>query len=207
MQSNKTYVQLIRDGLLAENPIFRLALSMCPAVGVTTNIKNGLLLGAAVLFVQILSSVTVALFKNVIHPRIRIPTYVIIIALWVSTIDMVLAAYVPDIYKHVALYVKLIVVFAIIISRLELFACKNPVLPSFFDAVGMGLGFTFGLVLIGFVRELFGAGELLGYDIFGFRPLLFFTLPTAGFFVIGFIMAIFNRVERFYNQRKRKQGI
>ena len=127
MQSEKTYLQLIRDGLLSENPIFRLALSMCPAVGVTTNIKNGLLLGAAVLFVQILSSVSVALFKNIIHPRIRIPTYVIIIALWVSTIDMILAAYVPEIYKHVALYVKLIVVFAIIISRLELFACKNAV--------------------------------------------------------------------------------
>ena len=206
MQSEKTYFQLIRDGLLSENPIFRLALSMCPAVGVTTNIKNGLLLGIAVLFVQILSSVSVALFKNIIHRRIRIPTYVIIIALWVSTIDMILAAYAPEIYKHVALYVKLIVVFAIIISRLELFACKNPVLPSFFDALGMGLGFMFGLVLIGFIRELFGAGQLLGYDVLGFRPLLFFALPTAGFFVIGFIMAIFNLVETLYNQRRRKRG-
>jgi electron transport complex protein RnfE len=119
---------------------------------------------------------------------------------------MILAAYVPEIYKHVALYVKLIVVFAIIISRLELFACKNPVLPSFFDAVGMGLGFMFGLVMIGFIRELFGAGQLLGYDVLGFRPLLFFALPTAGFFVIGFIMAIFNFVETRYNQRRRKRG-
>ncbi|MFH1075910.1 MAG: electron transport complex subunit RsxE [Pseudomonadota bacterium] len=203
MTQHKTYLELIRDGVLSENPIFRLALSMCPAVGVTGTIKNGLLLGTAVLFVQALSSVTVALFKNLIHPRIRIPTYVIIIALWVSATDMILAAYVPEIYKQVALYVKLIVVFAIIISRLELFACKNPVLPSFFDAVGMGLGFMFGLVIIGFVRELLGAGTVMGYDLIGFRPFLFFSLPTAGFFVIGFLMAAFNKIEALYITKKR----
>ncbi len=206
MATKKTYWQLIRDGLLAENPVFRLALSMCPAVGVTTNIKNGLLLGCAVLFVQICSSVTVAALNRFIHPRIRIPTYVIIIATWVSVTDMVLAAYFPAIYKEVALYVKLIVVFAIIISRLELFASKNPVTPSFFDALGMGLGFMLGLVMIGFVRELFGSGRILGYEVLSSRPLLFFVLPFSGFFVIGFIMAIFNYVEDLYNRLKKGTG-
>ena len=188
-------IKLIWNGLIPENPIFRLALSLCPAVAVTTSIKNGLLLGTAVLFVQVFSSCTVALFKSFIHPRIRIPAYVIIIATWVSVIDMVLPVVSPEAYKQVALFVKLIVVFAIIISRLELFASKEPFVPSAFDGIGMGLGFLFGLTLTSAIREFFGAGQLLGYDILGFKPLLIMILPAGGFFVIGFIMATFNWLE------------
>lgn len=188
-------IKLIWNGLIPENPIFRLALSLCPAVAVTTSIKNGLLLGTAVLFVQVFSSCTVALFRSFIHPRIRIPAYVIIIATWVSVIDMVLPVVSPEAYKQVALFVKLIVVFAIIISRLELFASKEPFVPSAFDGIGMGLGFLFGLTLTSAIREFFGAGQLLGYDILGFKPLLIMILPAGGFFVIGFIMATFNWLE------------
>ena len=188
-------VQLIWNGLIPENPIFRLALSLCPAVAMTTSVKNGLLLGVAVLFVQVASSSTVAIFKRFIHPRIRIPAFVLIIALWVSVIDMVLPVISPEAYKQVALFVKLIVVFAIIISRLELFASKEPLWPSFFDGVGMGLGFMFGLTFTGALREFFGAGQLYGIDILGFKPLLIMILPAGGFFVIGFIMAAFNWVE------------
>jgi Na+-translocating ferredoxin:NAD+ oxidoreductase subunit E len=187
--------QLLWNGLIPENPIFRLALSLCPAVAVTTSIKNGLMLGIAVLFVQVFSSCTVSIFKSFIHPRIRIPAYVIIIALWVTVIDMVLPVYAPDIYKQVSLFIKLIVVFAIIISRLELFASKEPLVPSFFDGVGMGAGFCLGLVLIGAIREFFGAGQLFGFDVLGFKPLLVMILPAGGFFVIGFIMATFNWIE------------
>jgi electron transport complex protein RnfE len=186
---------LLWNGLIPENPIFRLALSLCPAVAVTTSIKNGLLLGLAVVFVQVFSSCTVAIFKSFIHPRIRIPAYVIIIALWVTVIDMILPVISPEVYKQVALFVKLIVVFAIIISRLELFASKQPLTPSFFDGLGMGLGFTFGLCLTGAIREFFGAGQLFGYDVLGFKPLLIMILPAGGFFVIGFIMATFNWLE------------
>lgn len=168
---------------------------MCPAVAVTTSIKNGVLLGLAVVFVQVFSSCTVAIFRSWIHPRIRIPAYVIVIALWVSVIDMILPVISPAIYDQVSLFVKLIVVFAIIISRLELFASREPLVPSFFDGLGMGIGFTFGLIVIGAVRELFGSGTLLGYDVLGFKPLLVMILPAGGFFVIGFIMAIFNYVE------------
>ena len=153
------------------------------------------MLGCAVIFVQVMSSCTVATFRSFIHPRIRIPAYVIVIALWVSVVDMVLPVISPAVYKQVALFVKLIVVFAIIISRLELFASKEPLVPSFFDGLGMGIGFCFGLCLIGAIREFFGAGQLLGYDVLGYRPLLVMILPAGGFFVIGFIMATFNWVE------------
>lgn len=188
-------IKLLWNGLIPENPIFRLALSMCPAVAVTTSVKNGVMLGLAVVFVQVFSSCTVAIFRSFIHPRIRIPAYVIVIALWVSVIDMILPVISLEIYKQVELFVKLIVVFAIIISRLELFASKEPLVPSFFDGLGMGIGFLFGLCLIGAIRELLGAGQLLGYEVLGFRPLLVMILPAGGFFVIGFIMATFNWVE------------
>ncbi|MBM4326882.1 MAG: electron transport complex subunit RsxE [Deltaproteobacteria bacterium] len=189
------YPDLIWRGLIPENPIFRLALSMCPAVAVTVNVQNGVMLGLAVVFVQVMSSCTVAIFRGFIHPRIRIPAYVLIIALWVSVVDMVLPVINPAIYEQVKLFVKLIVVFAIIISRLELFASKEPLIPSFFDGLGMGLGFLLGLCLIGAIRELSGTGQLLGFDILGFKPLLVMILPAGGFFVIGFIMAAFNYIE------------
>ncbi len=197
-------VQLVWNGLIPENPIFRLALSLCPAVAMTTSVENGLLLGVAVLFVQVFSSSTVAIFKPFIHPRIRIPAFVLIIALWVSVIDMVLPVVSPEAYKKVELFVKLIVVFAIIISRLELFASKEPLTASFWDGMGMGLGFMFGLTFTGAIREFFGAGKFFGYDVLAylsglgiptFKPLLIMILPAGGFFVIGFIMAAFNWIE------------
>jgi len=203
--TKKTNSELVVNGILMENPIFRLALSMCPAVGLTTSIKNGLLLGSAVLFVQIFSSCTIATIKNYIHPRIRIPTYTLTIATWVTVIDLVMAAYVPVAYKEMGIFVKLIVAFAIITMRLETFACKNTVSASFWDGLGMGIGFMFGMVSIGFVRELLGAGTILGYDVLGFKPLLFFILPAAGFFCVGIMMALFNYIEVVYNRRKERK--
>ena len=179
---------------------------MCPAVGITTTVMNGLMLGIAVLFVQVFSSCTIAAIKNYIHPRIRIPTYTLTIATWVTVIDLVLAAYVPGAYKAMGIFVKLIVAFAIITMRLEMFAAKNPIIPSFWDAVGMGLGFLFGMMTLGFIRELLGSGTLFGYDILGVRPLLFFVLPAAGFFCVGFMMALFNYVELVFNRMKQKKG-
>ncbi|WP_136795415.1 MULTISPECIES: electron transport complex subunit RsxE [Desulfosediminicola] len=204
MANDKSISQLLGRGILSENPIFKLALSMCPAVGISTNVMNGIMLGIAVFFVQVFSSVTISLFKDVIHPRIRIPTYTLTIATWVTVIDLVLAAYMPDAYAKMGIFVKLIVAFAIITMRLEMFACKEKVSDSFWDAVGMGLGFMVGMVVIGAFRELFGSGMILGYDVLGFKPLLFFILPSAGFFVVGLMMAFFNWVEVVY---KRKKGV
>jgi electron transport complex protein RnfE len=197
-------MQLITRGILSENPIFKLALSMCPAVGISTTVMNGIMLGIAVLFVQVFSSVTISLFKNLIHPRIRIPTYTLTIATWVTVIDLVLAAYMPEAYAKMGIFVKLIVAFAIITMRLEMFACKESINDSFWDGLGMGLGFMVGMVVIGFFRELLGSGMILGYDVLGFKPLLFFILPSAGFFVVGLMMAFFNWIEIYY---KRSKGL
>jgi len=202
--NDKSSMQLIARGVLSENPIFRLALSMCPAVGISTTVMNGLLLGIAVLFVQVFSSVTISIFKNVIHPRIRIPTYTLTIATWVTVIDLVLAAFMPEAYAKMGIFVKLIVAFAIITMRLEMFACKESVNDSFWDGLGMGLGFMVGMMVIGLFRELLGSGAIFGYDVLGFKPLLFFILPSAGFFVVGLMMAFFNWIEVFY---KRSKGV
>jgi Na+-translocating ferredoxin:NAD+ oxidoreductase subunit E len=195
--------QLLANGILKENPIFKLALSMCPAVGISTTVVNGLLLGTAVLFVQVFSSVTISALKNYIHPRIRIPTYTLTIATWVTVIDLSLAAFFPLAYAKMGIFVKIIVAFAIITMRLEMFACKEPVSDSFWDGLGMGLGFMLGMVVIGFVRELLGSGAIFGYDVLGFKPLLFFILPSAGFFVVGLMMAFFNWIEVAYAKRKK----
>jgi electron transport complex protein RnfE len=204
--TKKSNSQLFVNGILSENPIFRLALSMCPAVGISTTVMNGILLGVAVLFVQVFSSCTISAIKNYIHPRIRIPTYTLTIATWVTVIDLVLAAYVPAAYKEMGIFVKLIVAFAIITMRLEMFAAKNPLVPSFWDAVGMGLGFLFGMVTLGAVREILGSGTLLGFDLVGAKPLLFFILPAAGFFVVGFMMAIYNYMDLVFKRMKEKKG-
>lgn len=187
--------ELILRGLFTENPVFRLALSLCPAVAVTTSVQNGLMLGGAVLCVQVLSSATASLFKKWINSKIRIPVFTIMIAMWVTVMDMSLAAFFPDAYEKVGLYIKLIVAFAIIISRLELFAVKQPIVPSIFDGLGMGLGFLLALVVTGAFRELLGSGSLFGYQLVPFKPFLLIVLPAGGFFTIGFIMALFNWID------------
>jgi Na+-translocating ferredoxin:NAD+ oxidoreductase subunit E len=200
--TSKSNAELLMRGILSENPIFKLALSMCPAVGISTTVMNGIMLGVAVLFVQVFSSCTISLIRNYIHPKIRIPTYTLTIATWVTVIDLVLAAFFPVAYKAMGMFVRLIVAFAIITMRLEMFACKEPLGKSFWDGMGMGLGFMFGMVVLGAVRELLGSGTLLGVDILGFKPLLFFILPSAGFFVVGLMMAFFNWIEVVYTRRK-----
>lgn len=204
LTSPKTHTQLFLNGVLNENPIFRLALSMCPAVGLSTSVTNGLLLGVAVLFVQVFSSCTISLIKHHIHPRIRIPTYTLTIATWVTVIDLILAAYVPEAYKAMGIFVRLIVAFAIITMRLEVFACKHDLASSFWDGMGMGVGFLFGMTTLGTIREILGMGTFLGIEVFGFRPMLFFVLPAAGFFTVGFMMAIFNYTEAISARRKRR---
>ncbi|MBI5694476.1 MAG: electron transport complex subunit RsxE [Nitrospirae bacterium] len=189
---------LIKNGIFSENPVFKLALSLCPAVAVTTTVKNGFLMGVAVLFVMTMVNITVSIFKDFINPKVRIPAYILIIALYVSMTDMVMAAYARSAYKEMGLYIQLIVVFAIIISRAELFASKNKVIPSAVDGIGMGLGFLFALVLVGAVRELIGKGSLLGYSIFGGDAVLIMVLPTGGFFAIGLLMGLFNWIEDRY---------
>lgn len=197
---------LIWRGFFAENPVFRLALSLCPAVAVTTSVKNGLLMGVAVLAVQVLSSATVAIFRSFINDKVRIPVYTIIIAVWVTLIDMTLAAMAPAIYAQIGLYIKLIVAFAIIISRLEMFASRYPLIPSTVDGFGMGIGFCFAMVLIGAFREVLGNGSIWDVPLLDSRPILLFVLPAGGFFTIGLLMAAMNWIDLKRGNKLPEQG-
>jgi electron transport complex protein RnfE len=194
-----SYLQLIKNGIFKENTIFRLVISLCPSIAVTNSIKNGFLLGVAVLFVQTMVNTTVGLLRSFIHPRIRIPIFMLIISGWVSVVDMLMAAYAREAYKEIGLYIQIIVAFASILARAEMFASKHRVDYSFFDGLGSGLGFLVALVIISFFRELLGRGTLLGYPIVHAKPLLIMVMPTGGFLVVGLLMGFFNWIDmRFY---------
>jgi len=186
------YLDLIKNGIFKENTIFKLALSLCPSIAVTNNLRNGVLMGTAVLFVQVMVNITISLMRNLIHPRIRLPIFMLVISGWVTVTDMTMAAFAPEAYKQMGLYIQLIVAFASILARAEMFASKNKIVPSMFDGVGMGLGFLFALSVISFFRELLGKGSLWGYPVIHAKPLLIMILPAGGFFAVGILMGLFN---------------
>ncbi|MDX9715237.1 MAG: electron transport complex subunit RsxE [Dissulfurispiraceae bacterium] len=189
---------LIKNGIISENTIFKLVLSLCPAIAVTNSLRNGFLMGVAVMFVQTMVNITVSLLKNFIHPKIRIPVFMLIISGWVTVTDMSMAAFAPDAYKQMGLYIQLIVAFASIFARAEMFASKNKVVHSMFDGIGMGLGFLFALVAISFFRELLGKGTLWGVPVVDAKPLLIMVLPAGGFLAVGILMAAFNWMNKRY---------
>jgi electron transport complex protein RnfE len=197
-QESTSYWELIRNGLIAENTIFKLALSLCPAIAVTSSLRNGVLMGVAVLFVQVMVNCTISLMRKIIHPRIRLPIFMLVISGWVTITDMSMAAFAPDAYKQMGLYIQLIVAFASILARAEMFASKNTVGPSMFDGIGMGLGFLFALTVISFFRELLGKGSLWGMAIVNTKPLLIMILPAGGFLAVGILMALFNWTDQRY---------
>ncbi len=194
--TNVSYGTIFKNGIFGENPVFRLALSLCPAVAVTSGVKNGFLMGVAVLFVMTMVNATVSLIRNFIHPKVRIPSYMFIIATWVTVTDLVMAAYSRAVYKDMGLYIMLIVAFAIVLSRAEVFASKNTFWPSVADGFAMGLGFLLALVLIGVFREFLGKGSLWGHAILDSKPLLIMILPTGGFFAMGLLMGMLNWIDR-----------
>ncbi len=193
--------ELIKNGIIAENTIFKLALSLCPSIAVTGSLRNGFLMGVAVLFVQVMVNITISLIRKFIHPRIRLPIFMLVISGWVTVTDMSMAAFAPDAYKQMGLYIQLIVAFASILARAEMFASKNTITPSMFDGIGMGLGFLFALVVISFFRELLGKGALWGIALINAKPLLIMILPAGGFFAVGILMAFFNWIDiRFFKK-------
>jgi len=194
-------LELIKNGIFKENTIFRLALSLCPSIAVTNKLENGVLMGVAVLFVQVMVNITVSLMRNFIHPRIRLPIFMLIISGWVTVVDMTMAAYAREAYKQMGLYIQLIVAFASILAHVETFASKNKVTPSMFDGIGMGLGFLFSLTIISFFRELLGKGSLWGYAILDAKPLLIMVLPAGGFFAVGILMGFFNWLSLRYEKK------
>ncbi|MEW6053714.1 MAG: electron transport complex subunit RsxE [Nitrospirota bacterium] len=196
------YAVLIKNGIFRENTIFRLALSLCPSIAVTNNLRNGFLMGFAVLFVQVMVNITISLMRSFIHPRIRLPIYMLIISGWVTVTDMSMAAFAPEAYRQMGLYIQLIVAFASILARAEMFASKNTFMPSMFDGIGMGLGFMFALCIISFFRELLGKGSLWGVEILHAQPLLILVLPAGGFFAVGILMGFFNWISLKYEKRQ-----
>ena len=205
----KNLWDIFYKGLFDQNPIFRLALSLCPALAVTSTVVNALAMGLSVLFVITANNVVVSIFRKWVNPKVRVPVYITSIATIVTVVIFTLQAYFPDIYKELYLYLNLIVVFAIILARAEVFAAKNSVIPSFFDGLGMGAGFAGALVFIAIIRELFGAGTLMGFEVFGasYDPALIMILPPGGFIIIGLMIASFNLIGEYQDKAKAvKQG-
>lgn len=189
------YWELITNGIVKENTIFKLALSLCPSIAVTSGLKNGVLMGVAVLFVQVMVNITISLMRKFIHSKVRLPIFMLVISGWVTVTDMSMAAAFPDVYKDMGLYIQLIVAFASILARAEMFASKNKIAPSMADGIGMGIGFLFALTVISFFRELVGKGALWGHSIINAKPLLIMILPAGGFFAVGILMAFFNWID------------
>ena len=183
--------QIFKKGLLEENPIFILALSLCPALAVTTTVINGLTMGLTVTFVITSNNVVVSLIRNFVNPKVRVPVYITSIATIVTVAQLILEAYFPILYKAMGIYLALVVVFAIILARAEVFASKNGVVKSFCDGFGMGMGFTFAMLVIAVIREVAGSGTILGVHVFGehFNPMLIMILPPGAFILIGYLVA------------------
>lgn len=189
-------LSILAKGLFKENPTLVLILGMCPALGVTTSAINGIGMGLATTFVLVMSNVLISSLKNVIPNKVRIPSFIVIIATFVSIIDLLIQGYLPALAESLGLFIPLIVVNCIVLGRAEAFASKNNVFHSLLDGLGMGLGFTFALFLIGFCRELLGSGAILNTKFIEGDGILVFVLAPGAFIVMGFIIAIVNYIQQ-----------
>ncbi len=184
------------NGIFNENPIFRLVLGMCPTIAVTTSLTNAVGMGGAATFVLICSNVLIALLRNFIPAKVRIPCYIVVIAMFVTVVQLMLKAFLPELDQSLGIFIPLIVVNCIILGRAEAFASKNSVLPAAVDGIGMGVGFTLALMLVAFVRELLGSGALFGVSVFGadYPQVLLFILAPGGFLTLGLLLALINQI-------------
>lgn len=190
-------IKILLNGIIKENPTFVLVLGMCPTLGTTSSAINGMSMGLATTFVLILSNAIIAAIKKLIPDMVRIPSYIVIIASLVTILQMVMQAYVPAIYATLGLFIPLIVVNCIILGRAEAFAAKNGIVPSIFDGIGIGLGFTIALTLLGAVRELLGAGTLFGLTLQGENyGMLMFVLAPGAFIALAYLIAIVNKIRK-----------
>ena len=195
--SNNSNIKVLLNGLVKENPIFVLLLGMCPTLGTTSSAINGLGMGLATTFVLICSNVVISLLKNVIPDKVRIPAFIVVIATFVTVVEMAMQAYVPALYESLGLFIPLIVVNCIVLGRAEAFAAKNNTFRSMLDGVGMGLGFTFALTLLGSVRELLGTGKVFSLTIFSESyGMLIFVLAPGAFIALGYLIAIINKLRK-----------
>lgn len=188
--------QLFLKGIVKENPTFVLMLGMCPTLGTTTSAINGFGMGVATMAVLVLSNMAISLVKNLIPDKVRIPSFIVIIASFVTVVQLVMQAYVPDLYAVLGVFIPLIVVNCIILGRAEAFACKNGVIDSALDGLGIGLGFTFSLTLIGMVREVLGGLSIFDVKLVPGDGALIFILAPGAFIVLGYLLAVFNKLKK-----------
>ncbi len=202
-----SYLKTFTKGLLKENPVLVMLLGMCPSLAVTTMVQNGIGMGLAATFVLLGSNVVISLLKNVIPKQVRLPSFIVIIAGFVTIIGFLMQKYIPELYSALGVFLSLIVVNCIILARAEAFASKNNVVASALDALGMGFGFTLALAAISTVRELIGMGTWFGIPITKgiIEPMTFFVTPAGGFFVFGIMVAIVNKLTG-YSMRKKEIG-
>ena len=198
---NKSKVSILTNGIIKENPVLRLVLGTCSCLAVTTAVSSALGMGAAFTFVLVCSNILISLLRNVIPAKVHLPCYIVIIAGFVTIVQMVMHAYMDSLYTALGVFLPLIVVNCIILGRAEAYASKNPPIPSLFDGIGMGLGFTLSITCIGAVRELLGAGQLFGQQILplaadgkmGYEPITIFILAPGAFFVLAMLAALQNK--------------
>ncbi|MBQ1168770.1 MAG: electron transport complex subunit E [Bacteroidales bacterium] len=189
-------IDLIKKGIIKDNPTFVLVLGMCPTLGTTTSALNGMGMGLATLVVLTLSNIVISAVARFIPDKVRIPSYIVIISAFVTIIQLLMQAYLPSLYETLGLFIPLIVVNCIVLGRAEAFANKNTVLDSACDGLGIGLGFTLSLMVIGLIRELLGAGTLFGLPLWHGDGILVFVLAPGAFLVLGLLMALFNKLTR-----------
>lgn len=196
----------IFNGLVKENPTFVLMLGMCPTLAVTTSATNGIGMGLSTTAVLIMSNMLISMLRKIIPDSVRMPAFIVVVASFVTIVDFLLEGFVPSLYDSLGLYIPLIVVNCIILGRAESYASKNPVLPSIFDGIGMGLGFTVGLTCIGIVRELIGAGQIFGFQVMpdAYEPFTIFILAPGAFFVLACLVALQNKVKRNLAKKGKK---
>ena len=200
---------IVFNGIVTENPTFRLVLGMCPTLAITTTVSNGLGMGLAATFVLICSNLVISLLRNFIPDKIRIPAFIVVIATFVTIVQLLLQAFIPALYESLGVFIPLIVVNCIIFARAESFASKNPPLESACDGLGMGLGFTLAITLLSAIRELLGSGTLLGIQVRpdDYQPMAIITQAPGGFIMLGLLMVVMNSLFKAYDRRRAsKEG-
>lgn len=190
----KPYVERLYNGLVKENPVFVLMLGMCPTLAVTTSAINGFGMGMSSLVVLAVSNLVISMLRKIIPDEVRLPAFIVVVASFVTVVELLMEAYLQSLYAALGIYIPLIVVNCIILGRAEAYASKNPPLLSLFDGIGMGLGFTVGLTIIGAIREILGSGSIFGIAIPGFEPMAFFIRAPGAFLVLAVLVAIMNAV-------------
>jgi electron transport complex protein RnfE len=189
-------IQNFSKGFFKENAVFVQLLGMCPTLGVTTTAFNGLGMGLATTFVLLMSNISISLIKSFIPDKVRIPAYIVVIASFVTIVDLVMAGYLPELHKNLGLFIPLIVVNCIVLGRAEAFASKNGVVASILDGLGMGLGFAMALVMLGGIRELLGSLSIFGIQLVDTDGILLFILPPGAFLALGFLIALINHLRK-----------